>query len=60
MFTAVFTALLVGLWKGKTDLLPWAVAAGVAVAAAQWLPGKWYILLGGLAGSLVGAWRDGR
>jgi 4-azaleucine resistance transporter AzlC len=60
MFTAVFTALLVGLWKGKADLLPWAVAAGVAVAAAQWLPGKWYILLGGLAGSLVGAWRDGR
>jgi hypothetical protein len=36
------------------------VAAGVAVATAQWLPGKWYILLGGLAGSLVGAWRDGR
>lgn len=56
-FTAVFTALLVGMWKGKSSLLPWAVAALVAVAAAQLLPGKWYILLGGLAGSLVGAIR---
>lgn len=54
-FTAVFLALLVGLWRGKSDLLPWIVAAVVAVAAAYWLPGKWYILLGGLAGSLIGA-----
>ena len=34
-------------------------AAVVAVAASYWLPGKWYILLGGLAGSLVGAFRRG-
>ena len=54
-FTAVFLALLAGMWKGKSDLLPWAVAAIVAVAAAHWLPGKWYILLGGLAGSITGA-----
>ncbi|MDQ2714603.1 MAG: AzlC family ABC transporter permease [Chloroflexota bacterium] len=54
-FTAVFVALLVGMWKGKSHLLPWAVAAMVAVAAAHWLPGKWYILAGGLAGSIVGA-----
>jgi 4-azaleucine resistance transporter AzlC len=53
--TAVFTALLVGMWKGKSNLLPWIVAAIVAVAAAHWLPGKWYILLGGLAGSVAGA-----
>lgn len=54
-FTAVFTALLVGLYKGRRDLVPWAVAAGVAVVAEQFLPGKWYILLGGIAGSVVGA-----
>lgn len=58
-FTAVFLALLVGLWRGKSDLLPWIVAAGVAIAAEHWLPGKWYILLGGLAGSLIGAMRRG-
>ena len=57
-FTAVFAALLVSLWRGKRDLFPWAVAAAVAVAAERWLPGKWYILLGGLAGSGAGAWRD--
>jgi len=56
-FTAVFIALLVGLWKGKADILPWIVAAIVALIAAQWLPGKWYILCGGLAGSLIGALR---
>lgn len=52
--TAVFIALLVGLWRGKQDILPWTVAAIVATAAAHWLPGKWYILLGALAGSLIG------
>ena len=56
-FTAVFIALLVGLWTGKKDLIPWIVAGVVAVVASQILPGKWYILLGGLAGSLIGAWQ---
>jgi 4-azaleucine resistance transporter AzlC len=55
--TAVFIALLVGLWRGKKDLLPWIVAAIVATAAAHWLPGKWYILLGALTGSLIGVVR---
>jgi 4-azaleucine resistance transporter AzlC len=56
-FTAVFLALLVGMWRGRSDLVPWAVAALVAVMAHRWLPGQWYILLGGLAGSLAGAAR---
>jgi 4-azaleucine resistance transporter AzlC len=60
-FTAVFLALLAGLWRGrKSDLLPWVVAAAVAVAAHLVLPGQWYVLLGGLAGSLAGAARYGR
>ncbi len=59
-FTAVFIALLAGLWRGKGDLLPWVVAAAVAIAGAHLLPGKWYILLGAVAGSLVGAWRYDR
>ncbi len=56
--TAVFIALLVSLWQGKSNLLPWTVAAISAIASAHWLPGKWYILIGGLAGSFVGAMRD--
>jgi 4-azaleucine resistance transporter AzlC len=51
---AIFAALLVGMWKGKADLLPWATAAVVAIMAARWLPGEWYIILGALAGSLIG------
>lgn len=56
-FSAAFLALLIGLWRGKSDLLPWLVAAGVSILAAKLLPGKWHILLGGLAGSLIGAAR---
>ncbi|MBN9389540.1 MAG: AzlC family ABC transporter permease [Chloroflexi bacterium] len=55
-FLAVFIALLVAQWKGKKNILPWLVAGIVAVVAKFLLPDKWYILLGGLAGSLVGAW----
>jgi 4-azaleucine resistance transporter AzlC len=58
-FLAVFIALLVAQWKGKKNIVPWLVAGVVAIAASYWLPDKWYILLGGLAGSLVGAWLNG-
>jgi 4-azaleucine resistance transporter AzlC len=54
-FTSGFTALIVGIWKGTLNLMPGVIAAVVAVAAAHWIPGKWYILLGGIAGSVVGA-----
>jgi len=56
-FTAVFLALLAGLWRGRGDLPAWLVAAATALAAHHFLPGKWYILAGGLAGSLTGLWR---
>ena len=56
-FTATFLALLVGMWRGPADLLPWAVAAAAAIAASIVLPGKWYILVGGLVGSLSGILR---
>ena len=58
-FTAVFLALITGMWNGRSNILPWAVAASVAVAAHHWLPGQWYILLGGLAGSFAGVVRRG-
>lgn len=57
--TAFFVALLAAFWRGRGDLLPWLVAGGVAVAVKAWLPGTWYIILGALAGSLLGAWRQG-
>ncbi|MEM8806744.1 MAG: AzlC family ABC transporter permease [Cyanobacteria bacterium P01_G01_bin.38] len=57
-FTAVFIALLVSLWGGKESFIPWLTAAIVAVVSAYWLPSAGYILLGGLAGSLVGVMCD--
>lgn len=54
-FVAVFTALAVSLWQGKKDILPWLVAAVLATAAEKILPGKWYIVIGGLGGALVPA-----
>ena len=53
-FTAVFLSLLAGLWKNRQDIPPWAVAATAALVADHFLPGKWYIVIGGLAGSLTG------
>jgi 4-azaleucine resistance transporter AzlC len=59
-FTAVFLALLVGMWRGKGSLLPWLVAAVVAGITAWLVPdGKWYILAGGIAGSIAGVLQNG-
>ena len=52
-FVAVFTALTVSMWRGRQDLLPWIIASVLAIVAERWLPGKWYILIGGLGGALV-------
>ena len=54
-FTATFIALLLGMWKGKGDLVPWIVAALAAIATAKLIPGNWYIIIGGLVGSFAGA-----
>jgi predicted branched-subunit amino acid permease len=56
---AVFVAFLVPMWRGRGDLLPWGVAALVALAVARLLPGtSWHIVAGALAGSLVAGLRD--
>ena len=56
---AVFLAILVPMWRGGRDLLPWIVAGGVALVIARLLPGgSWHIVGGALAGSAVGALRE--
>ncbi len=58
---AAFISLLVPLWRGRQDLLPWAVAALVALLVARLLPGSyWHIVAGALAGSLTGALAERR
>lgn len=57
---AFFALMLTPLWPGWTRAWPWAVAAGVAVAAHMVLPGYWHVIAGGLAGSLAAAWAERR
>ncbi len=57
---AFFALMLTPLWPGWTRAWPWAVAAGVAVAAHLVLPGYWHVIVGGLAGSLAAARAEGR
>jgi 4-azaleucine resistance transporter AzlC len=57
-FTAVFIALLTFFWKGKSQVPVWLAAATVAGLAFVLIPGKWYIIFGGLAGGITGAFKD--
>jgi 4-azaleucine resistance transporter AzlC len=53
-FTAVFITLLVSMWEGKHDLLPFGVAGIVAIITMWLVGGQWHLLTGGFAGSIVG------
>ena len=53
ILAAVFVALAAELWEGRSTLVPWLVALGTSVVAANVLPGRWYILIGGLAAAAV-------
>jgi branched chain amino acid efflux pump len=54
-FTAVFLVLITGMWRGRASIPPLVASASVALAAHAWLPGVWYIVLGGIAGAVAGA-----
>lgn len=54
-FIAVFTALAFSMWQGKRNLIPWLSAVILAVLAEKMLPGKWYVLIGGMGGALIAA-----
>ena len=54
-FTAVFAALTLSLWRGKGDMIPWGVAIVLALVCETFLPGKWYIVIGGVGGALAAA-----
>ncbi|MBI1775527.1 MAG: AzlC family ABC transporter permease [Proteobacteria bacterium] len=55
MLVGFAVPILSGIRRGRADLLPWAVAGTVAVATSLLLPGYAHVLLGALAGSIVGA-----
>lgn len=55
-----FAVILVPLWRGARAAVPWGVAGVVAVAAAHYLPGTWYIMAGAVAGAAAAGFRDER
>ena len=54
---AVFVALTASLWRGRTDLLPWVVAAAVSITWSRMSDSSWYIVAGALAGAATGVVR---
>jgi 4-azaleucine resistance transporter AzlC len=54
-FTATFLALLLSMWKGRGDLVPWLAGGTIAIGVSMIVPGTWYIIAGGLGGSFIGA-----
>lgn len=57
-FVSVFAALTLSLWRGRGDILPWLWAIVLALVSEQFLPGKWYIIIGGVGGALIAALTD--
>jgi 4-azaleucine resistance transporter AzlC len=60
IFPAFFVAMAAGMWRKRSDLGPIVVGAGAALLAERWIAGHWSLLVGGLAGSLVGVFAHGR
>lgn len=52
-FAAMFIAVLAGFWKGPRTGAILAASAFAACMAKLFVPGAWYILIGGIAGMLV-------
>ena len=49
----IFTLILTGFYEGRKNIVPWVTAAAVAILSEYYLPGQWYIILGGISGAIV-------
>ena len=50
-FVAVFLVIVFGFWRQSRKLAPILVSALTALLSWKFLPGVWYIFIGGLAGT---------
>jgi predicted branched-subunit amino acid permease len=58
MLPIFFAAMLVQLWRGPRRAVGWAVAGVVALVMSHLMSGWWFIVIGALAGSIVGGFVD--
>ena len=59
---ATLIALMVPLWRGRSEVFPWGVAAVAALTASHLLHlgQPWPVLAGAIIGATAGAWNDQR
>ncbi len=55
LMLAFFATVLVGMWRGRTNILPWTAAAVVSLLGLWLLPTNWHIMAGAIAGGATGA-----
>lgn len=53
-----FAAMFVPLWRGARRAAGWAIAGAVALTVSYVVPGWWFIVIGALAGSIIGVFID--
>jgi 4-azaleucine resistance transporter AzlC len=57
---AFFVVMLVPMWRGARQAIPWAIAGAVALIVAALVPGWWFIMAGSVAGGIAGGFIDER
>jgi predicted branched-subunit amino acid permease len=58
MLPIFFAAMFVPLWRGVRRAIGWAIAGAVALVVSYVVPGWWFIVVGALTGSILGAFID--
>lgn len=48
-----FITMLVPVWRGRVDALPWLVAIFTGLLVKALVPGYWFVLLGGLSAAIT-------
>lgn len=48
-----FITMLVPVWRGRVDALPWLIAILTGLTVKAFIPGYWFVLLGGLSAAIT-------
>lgn len=54
LMLAFFATVLVSMWHGRADIVPWCAAAAASLLGLWLLPPNWHIMAGALVGGFVG------
>ena len=58
VFPLAFLGLMMTFVKDRVGAAVAVASGAMALAAARWLPGKWYVIVAGLLGSTLGLWLE--